>query len=60
DYNEGDTVIVKTVKGELIAKVVSDNKIAGDIVVLPTFDKKLNSEALFDGYRFSTASIQKG
>ncbi len=60
DYNEGDTVTVKTAKGELTTKVVSDNKIAGDIVVLPTFDKKLNSEALFDGYRFSTASIQKG
>ncbi|WP_434636778.1 NADH-quinone oxidoreductase subunit G [Sulfurimonas sp. NW7] len=60
DYNEGDTVTVKTKKGELTAKVVCDNKIAGDIVVLPTFDKKLNSEALFDGYRFSTASIQKG
>ena len=60
DYNEGDTVTVKTKKGELTAKVVCDNKIAGDIVVLPTFDKKLNSEALFDGYRFSIASIQKG
>ncbi|WP_457750380.1 NADH-quinone oxidoreductase subunit G [Sulfurimonas sp.] len=60
DYNEGDTVTVTTAKAELTAKIVCDNKIAGDIVVLPTFDKKLNSEALFDGYRFSTASIQKG
>ncbi len=60
DYNEGDMVTVKTAKGELTTKIVSDNKIAGDIMVLPTFDKKLNSEALFDGYRFSTASIQKG
>jgi len=60
DYNEGDTVTITTAKGSLTAKIVSDNKIAGDIIVLPTFDKKLNSEALFDGYRFSTASIQKG
>ena len=60
DYNEGDIVTVTTQKAQLTAKVVSDNKIAGDIIVLPTFDKKLNSEALFDGYRFSTASIQKG
>jgi len=59
DFNEGDLVKVKTVNGELTASVVSDNKIAGSIVVLPTFDKKLNSEALFDGYRFSTASIEK-
>ena len=60
DYSEGDTVTITTEKGELTANVVCDNKIAGDIVVLPTFDKKLNSEALFDGYRFSTASIRKG
>ena len=59
DFNEGDSVKVKTVNGELTATVVSDNKIAGSIVVLPTFDKKLNSEALFDGYRFSKASIEK-
>ncbi|WP_428738150.1 NADH-quinone oxidoreductase subunit G [Sulfurimonas sp.] len=59
DFNEGDTVCVKTAKGELTASVVSDNKIAGSIIVLPTFDSNLNSEALFDGYRFSSASIEK-
>jgi NADH-quinone oxidoreductase subunit G len=59
DFSEGDTVKVKTANGELTSNVVSDNKIAGEIVVLPTFDKKLNSEALFDGYRFTSASIQK-
>ncbi|WP_457744509.1 NADH-quinone oxidoreductase subunit G [Sulfurimonas sp.] len=59
DFNEGDTVKVKTENGELTANVVSDNKIAGSIVVLPTFDKKLNSEALFSGYRFNSASIEK-
>ena len=59
DFNEGDTVKVKTASGELVANVVSDNKIGGDIVILPTFDSKLNSEALFSGYRFSTASIEK-
>ena len=59
DFNEGDAVKVKTENGELTAKVVSDNKILGSIVVLPTFDKKLNSEALFSGYRFNLASIEK-
>jgi len=59
DFNEGDTVRVKTDKGELVANVVCDNKIKGSIVVLPTFDKNLNSEALFSGYRFSNASIEK-
>jgi NADH-quinone oxidoreductase subunit G len=59
ELNEGDTVVVKTTNGELTANIVSDNKIAGNIVILPTFDSNLNSEALVDGYRFATASIQK-
>ena len=59
DFNEGDSVRVKTDNGELTAKVISDNKISGNIVILPTFDSKLNSEALFSGYRFATASIEK-
>ena len=59
EFSEGDTVRVKTDKGELVANVVCDNKIKGSIVVLPTFDKNLNSEALFSGYRFSNASIEK-
>jgi len=59
DFNEGDRVKVKTAQGELETQVVCDNKIAGDIFVLPTFDKNLNSEALFSGYRFSVASVEK-
>jgi NADH-quinone oxidoreductase subunit G len=59
DLNEGDSVKVKNENGELIVNVVSDNKIAGDIAILPTFDSKINSEALFSSYRFATASIQK-
>jgi NADH-quinone oxidoreductase subunit G len=59
DFNEGDSVKVKTDNGELVANIVSDNKISGEIVVLPTFDSNLNSEALFNGYRFNSASIEK-
>ncbi|TKI68395.1 NADH-quinone oxidoreductase subunit G [Sulfurimonas crateris] len=59
DLNEGDSVRVKSSSGEIVANIVSDNKISGDIVVLPTFDSKLNSEALFSSYRFATASIEK-
>ena len=59
DFNEGDSVKIKTNNGELVANVVSDNKISGDIVVLPTFDSNLNSEALFSGYRFNIAPIEK-
>ena len=59
DFNEGDIVRVKSDSGELMANIVSDNKISGDIIVLPTFDSKLNSEALFSSYRFATASIER-
>lgn len=59
DFNEGDSVKVKSENGEIVANIVCDNKIAGDIVVIPNFDSKLNSEALFSGYRFATASIEK-
>ncbi|MEA1892285.1 MAG: NADH-quinone oxidoreductase subunit G [Campylobacterota bacterium] len=59
ELSEGDMVIVKSDKGELVVNIVSDNKISGDVAILPTFDSKLNSEALFSGYRFATASIQK-
>ena len=59
DFSEGESVKVKTDKGELITQIVCDNKIAGDIFVLPTFDKNLNSEALFGDYRFSVASVEK-
>ncbi len=59
DLNEGDSVRIKTEKGELVVTIVSDNKIAGDIACLPTFDSKINSEALFSSYRFAAASIEK-
>jgi len=59
ELNEGDSVKVKTANGELTANIVSDNKIAGEIIILPTFDSNLNSEALVDGYRFASASIEK-
>lgn len=58
-FNEGDMVVVKNDKARIEAKIVCDNKIGGDIVLLPTFDSNLNSEALFSDYRFSVASIER-
>ncbi len=58
-WNEGDRVKVKTAHGELSVSVITDGKIEGDIAYLPTFDVAINSEALFDGYRFTGVSIQK-
>jgi NADH-quinone oxidoreductase subunit G len=59
ELNAGESVRIKSERGELIAKIVSDNKISGNIVLLPNFDSKLNSEALFSGYRFALASIER-
>jgi NADH-quinone oxidoreductase subunit G len=59
ELNEGDLVNVKTDSGEVTVSLILDNKIDGNISYLPTFDTKINSEALFDGYRFSKASIKK-
>lgn len=58
-WSEGDSVRVKTSQGEVNTVVIADGKIEGDIAYLPTFDTTLNSEALFDGYRFAAVSIQK-
>jgi len=58
-WNEGDRVNVKTARGELSLNIIADGKIEGDITYLPTFDTAINSEALFDGYRFACVSIQK-
>ena len=55
----GDAVRVSAGGKELSVNVVVDNKIDGMIACLPTFDTKINSEALFGGYRFASASIQK-
>ncbi len=57
--SEGDRVKVKTAKGEVEVEVSHDHFIDGEIACLTTFDSKLKSEALFDGYRFTTASIER-
>jgi len=57
--SEGDKVKVSTLKGEVEVEVSHDHFIDGDIAYLTTFDSKLKSEALFDGYRFTTASIER-
>ncbi len=58
-YSEGDRVMVKTPYGELEIVAKEDNKIDGDIGYLPTFNPKIDSQKLFDGYRFAKVSIKK-
>ena len=55
----GDSVRVRTSLGEMVVVFIHDSKINGDIPYLPTFDSKINSQALFGGYRFSNVSIEK-
>lgn len=57
--SEGDKVKVSTAKGSVEVEVSHDHFIDGEIAYLTTFDSKLNSEALFDGYRFTTASVER-
>ncbi len=57
--SEGDKVKVSTAKGSVEVEVSHDHFIDGEIAYLTTFDSKLKSEALFDGYRFTSASIER-
>ncbi|MBL0707927.1 MAG: NADH-quinone oxidoreductase subunit G [Sulfurimonas sp.] len=59
EFSQGDSVEVENQNSKLKTTIISDNKIAGNIAILPTFDSKLNSEAMFSGYRFARASIKK-
>ena len=56
---EGDKVEIKTDLGVIETTVEIDSQLTGDIPYLPTFDKALNAEALFDGSRFTKATIRK-
>ncbi len=59
ELTEGDSVLLETTKGSMELNVKIDSKIGGNIPFVPTFDSNLNSAALFDGYRFSAATIKK-
>lgn len=56
---EGDSVLVETTKGSMELNVKIDSKIGGNIPFVPSFDSNLNSGALFNDYRFSSATIKK-
>ncbi|OUR70710.1 ferredoxin, partial [Arcobacter sp. 31_11_sub10_T18] len=36
-----------------------DNQISGEIAYVSTFDKSINTSALFDTYRYNSATIKK-
>ncbi len=55
---EGEKVTIKSDKGELETIVKVDKFITGDIVYLPTFDKKLDINSIFDNERFTKVTIK--
>ena len=56
---EHDVVEVKTSKASIKLNVRVDNQLAGNIAYVPTFDKEINTDALFESYRFTNANIKK-
>ena len=56
---EGDSVEVKSDKAAITTIVEIDSQLTGDIPYLPTFDKALDAQSLFDGSRFTKATIRK-
>ncbi len=61
DFSENDIVEISNDNGEKLETVIRiDNKINGNIPYLPTFDKNLDSEILFEGgYRYAKVKIQR-
>lgn len=57
--DENDIVEVKTSQASIKLNVRVDNQLAGDIAYVPTYDKEIDTEALFKSYRFITANIKK-
>ncbi len=56
---EGESAEVRTDKGAVTVLVEIDSQLGGDIPYLPTFDKALDAQSLFDGSRFTKATIRK-
>ncbi|QKF83346.1 NADH-quinone oxidoreductase subunit G [Halarcobacter ebronensis] len=59
ELQKGDKVVVSANNIELELNAFIDDQIAGDIAYVSTFQKSLDTKALFDGYRFQKAVIKK-
>ena len=57
--SEGDEVEIKNKQGAVKVKVELDKQLECEIPYLGTYDRDVDSEALFEGYRFNTATIRK-
>ncbi|NQY94257.1 MAG: NADH-quinone oxidoreductase subunit G [Campylobacteraceae bacterium] len=59
DMKEGDKILVEANGTSCELEVLIDNQISGEIVYIPSFDKTINTQDLFDGYRYNNAVITK-
>ena len=59
ELNEGDNALVNSNGVEISLNIYCDNQIAGDIAYVSTFQKDLETQSLFDTYRYSKAVIKK-
>ncbi|NQY52915.1 MAG: NADH-quinone oxidoreductase subunit G [Campylobacteraceae bacterium] len=59
DLENEDNIIIEANNIKIETKIFLDNQIDGEIVYVSTFDKDLNTKALFSTYRYNTAQIIK-
>ena len=59
DIKENDKVNIETSSGNIQLDVKVDTQLDGNIGYVPTFDKKIDTKALFESYRFTNANIKK-
>jgi NADH-quinone oxidoreductase subunit G len=59
ELSDGDKVLLSANGTEIQINVYADNQVSGKIAYVSTFEKDLNTKALFDGYRFTSANVKK-
>jgi NADH-quinone oxidoreductase subunit G len=59
ELSPGDKVLLSANGIEIEVNVYTDNQVSGEIAYVSTFEKELNTKALFDGYRFTSANVKK-
>jgi len=57
--NENDMVNIQTKTSDINLNVRVDKQLEGNVSYVPTYDKQINTNALFESYRFTNANIKK-
>jgi NADH-quinone oxidoreductase subunit G len=59
ELSVGNKVLLSANGSEIEVNVYADNQVSGKIAYVSTFEKELNTKALFAGYRFTSANVKK-